>query len=113
VEQKIPIPSGKSLELGASHSLAVVVDKVMAYLEREEARSKEKRNSKTNLSPLVSSLADQLSQKAFSMTLTQFSEGLNYEAHQQQERQFWLVSRKGLKEGKELFPRTVRQLESG
>jgi hypothetical protein len=47
------------------------------------------------------------------MTLVQFNEGLNYEAIQQEAEQIWLVSRKGLKEGQDVFPRTVRQLESG
>jgi hypothetical protein len=103
----------QKLGVGASHSLAVVVDKVMAYLEREEARSKEKKNNKANLSALVSSLADRLSQKAFGMTLVQFNEGLNYEAIQQEADHIWLVSRKGLKEGQDVFPRTVGQLESG
>ncbi len=103
----------QKLGVGASHCLAVVVDKVMAYLEREETRSKEKKNSKANLSALVSSFADRLSQKAFGMTLVQFNEGLNYDAIQQEADHIWLVSRKGLKEGQDVFSRTVRQLESG
>jgi hypothetical protein len=93
--------------------LAVVIDKVMAYLEREETRIKEKSNNKANLSSLVSPLADRLSQKAFGMTLVQFNESLNYEAFQQDADQIWLVSRKGLKEGQDFVPRTVRRLERG
>ena len=76
-------------------------------------RRKEKENVKTNLSPLVSPLADQLSQKAFAMTLTQFNEALNYEAQDQEGGQIWLISRKGPKEGQDVLGRTVRQLESG
>jgi hypothetical protein len=81
----------QKLGVGASHSLAVVIDKVMAYLEREETRIKEKSNNKANLSSLVSPLADRLSQKAFGMTLVQFNESLNYEAFQQDADQIWLV----------------------
>jgi hypothetical protein len=103
----------QKLGVGASHSLAVVIDKVMAYLEREETRVKEKSNNKANLSSLVSPLADRLSRKAFGMTLVQFNESLNYEAVQQEADQIWLVSRKGLKEGQDIVPRTVRRLESG
>jgi hypothetical protein len=102
----------QKLGVGASHSLAVVIDKVMAYLEREETRVKEKSNNKANLSSLVSPLADR-SRKAFGMTLVQFNESLNYEAVQQEADQIWLVSRKGLKEGQDIVPRTVRRLESG
>lgn len=101
----------QKLSIGASHSLAVVVDKVMAYLEREETRNKEKKNSKANLSSLVSPLADQLSQKAFAMILVQFNEGLNYEAVPQTDTT-WLVSRKGLKDGQDALPRTVHLVES-
>lgn len=103
----------QNLGVGASHSLAVVVDKLLAYLEREESRSKEKANSKTNLSPLVSPLADHLSQKAFSLILTQFNEVHNYEAKMQGDGKVWHVSRKGLDGEQDLLSRTVRQLESG
>ena len=94
----------QKLGVGASHSLAVVVDKVIAFLEREETRSKEKKNNKANLSALVSSFADRLSQKAFGMTLVQFNEGLNYDAIQQEADHIWLVLRKGLKEDKMFSP---------
>src|SRR4051794_29638387 len=46
------------------------------------------------------------------MVLTQFNEGLNYEV-QDTESGVYCVTRIGLKEGQEVYPRIVRQLESG
>jgi hypothetical protein len=104
----------QKLGVGPSNSLAVVLDKLLTFFEREEVRDKEKHNSKSNLSPIVASLADQLSQKAFRMVLVQFNEGLNYEIEDNspndQPNTTFNVTRSGLKDGQDANPRIVRKI---
>jgi hypothetical protein len=104
----------QKLGVGPSNSLAVVFDKLLAFFEREEVRDKERHNSKSNLSPVVASLADQLSQKAFRMVLVQFNDGLNYEMEDispmDQLHTTFNVTRIGLKDGQDVNPRIVRKV---
>ena len=107
----------QKLGVGPANSLAVVFDKLLAFFEREEVRDKERHNSKSNLSPVVASLADQLSQKAFRMVLVQFNDGLNYEMEDispnDQPQTTFNVTRIGLKDGQDANPRIVRKNGNG
>jgi Ulp1 protease family, C-terminal catalytic domain/SWIM zinc finger len=100
------------LKIGPSFSLAVVLDKILAHCVRDEVRRKEKVNSKMNLSPLIAPLATELSQKSFGMLLTQFNEGLNY-AVEKTSVGLFILTRRGLQQGTDVFPRTVKRLKNG
>lgn len=109
------------LGIGASVELSVVLDKLLAYLEREETRPKGKENSTKNLSVLVRELGSKISAKAFSLTLVQFNQACNYNIETIADGSIWKVCRRrngeerkgeNRKEEEGFAPRTVRRNDS-